>query len=466
MGLGALAALVAVALLGVHTNNGGPQQPAVFQGGTVDISQHPWMASLQVNGQHNCGAVLVTEALLLTAAHCVTDYRPAQLSVILGVDKPNWNTAQAVAVVRTQVDPAYGHGATLAHDLAIIQVAHPVTTPPATLLRDSEPAEGSDVEIIGWGCTLDPQLGKPACAQSAAQPASLQAGWMKVVNDHLCDHFLVGYSDSTHLCLNSADTAANAGDSGGPALVRRDRSWLVAGIASNASFDEAVLYNGYTSLLAEQNWIDAVLNPPPATSPATSPPSAAPATTAPTTPVTVAPSAPTPTAPAATPSLPTQSQPQRPAEPPDRAGITSYDQMRPGASYWGRANYGWQQFTAASNTLTFAAVTWGTQATDIDGATTEIQICQGISNPTLSSVHCDGLLADARAAAANYGSSGVDFGDLAVTIGQTYFIVYYQPPVAVGSWDLFWWNGQGPAGRSDVTASDQMQAVVKGFNRT
>lgn len=44
----------------------------IVGGFRVDISQVPWQASLQLEGSHKCGASIISDKWLLTAAHCVT----------------------------------------------------------------------------------------------------------------------------------------------------------------------------------------------------------------------------------------------------------------------------------------------------------------------------------------------------------------------------------------------------------
>lgn len=44
----------------------------VIGGFRVNITQVPWQALLQRDGDHKCGATIISESFLLTAAHCVT----------------------------------------------------------------------------------------------------------------------------------------------------------------------------------------------------------------------------------------------------------------------------------------------------------------------------------------------------------------------------------------------------------
>ena len=138
-----------------------------------------------------------------------------------------------------------------------------------------------------------------------------------------------------------------------------------------------------------------------------------------------------------------------------RYGVTSYDRMVPGAPYHGYFTSAWQGFVARSNRLTYLGVTVGNPGLPAGqpvAATVVVRLC---TDPS-----CGRVLAQASPQVVNYGNSAADIGDVPVTPGATYYIVWYQPASAAGNtWVTYWWAG-GPR----VTQSDQMQAVVKGFN--
>jgi hypothetical protein len=60
----------------------------------------------------------------------------------------------------------------------------------------------------------------------------------------------------------------------------------------------------------------------------------------------------------------------------------------------------------------------------------------------------------------NYGDSQGDIGDVAVTPGQTYWVEYFPPQPYGNGWVAYWWSGG-----STIASSDQMQMIVKGYNR-
>ncbi len=139
---------------------------------------------------------------------------------------------------------------------------------------------------------------------------------------------------------------------------------------------------------------------------------------------------------------------------PGRQSITSYDRMAPGAPHLGYFLQAWQSFTAASNTITFIGVTVGS-STYQPGEQLHIRVCSA-TDPTNG---CAGTTyVDTYATIQNYGNTSVDVGDVPVTPGQSYFVVWSQP--AGRDYVTYWW-----AGGTTITTSDQMQMIVQGYNR-
>jgi uncharacterized protein YraI len=144
----------------------------------------------------------------------------------------------------------------------------------------------------------------------------------------------------------------------------------------------------------------------------------------------------------------------------DREAIVSYDRMQPGAPQHGYFISAWQPFTARSSVVTHVGVTVGnptlpsSQPVPYD---VTIRLCD--AQPDASGV-CARTLAQAAPQIVNYGNSYADLGDVAVTPGRMYWVVWLQPPFVAGtSWVTYWW-----AGGSTVTTSDQMQMVVRGYD--
>jgi hypothetical protein len=139
--------------------------------------------------------------------------------------------------------------------------------------------------------------------------------------------------------------------------------------------------------------------------------------------------------------------------------ITSIDNTKGDlAPYQGEFRIAYQPFVAQSDTITYAGITVGNPEVPLGVSTYKIdlRIC--------TTRECTGTgseLGGREAEVDNYGLTSVNLGEIAVTPGQTYYLVW-SPPEEVKSvkWVTFW-----HAGEPYVEGSGQMEAVVRGYDQ-
>lgn len=221
---------------------------AIYGGQDADISEFPWMVSIQVPGgsawQHNCGGTLVSSSWVLTAAHCVADVgtgvvRPAHdLKVVVGQDKQNgtWTDSARRAVSTVVFYPADDGTPLVAQaplwrgDVALLKLADPIYNVPTVQLGYGEMPVGTTLTATGWGNTADFWLDKET-------PDQLQKlDFVRVQPDRSCwDDDAVA---ATQICTK-ADRGVvtrggpRKGDSGGPLLLRNGGRWIQLGVLSH-----------------------------------------------------------------------------------------------------------------------------------------------------------------------------------------------------------------------------------------
>ncbi len=225
--------------------------PSVRGGSAVD--GRPWMVSLQVrgNGFHFCGATLINDEWILTAAHCVTNdggqpLPASQMQACVGVGNLGECSAGNVAnVVTVRQHPNYRSIAS-GFDVAVLRLERgfPGNTKVALAAAGNDPAVGGDVYLRGWGRT-------DSVGQPTSSPDQLQA-LLYQVSAQSCPAGV--------LCAQPSTTrGACKGDSGGPLTVRGP---FQVGIVSYGPFDTALNdctgagVDGYTRVSTYKNWIE------------------------------------------------------------------------------------------------------------------------------------------------------------------------------------------------------------------
>ena len=182
---------------------------------TVDPARPPWnaIAKVQTNIGTKCTGVLIAPATVLTAAHCLYNYRtrallqPVSLHVLFGYARGAYRWHRHVA--RYQTGPGFDGGKhqLQGSDWARLDLQEPTPTEvaPLPVVRDI-PKPGTAVALPGYN-------------QDRAQ---------LLMTDLSCR--LTGTLTVAGAVFLTHDCDATRGTSGGPLLIERNGGWAVAGI--------------------------------------------------------------------------------------------------------------------------------------------------------------------------------------------------------------------------------------------
>ena len=89
------------------------QNQNIIGGQPIDISQAPWIVSIQESGSHFCGGSIINAEWILTAAHCVVANEPTDLIIHAGAtNQTQSNVGQWVLVDRILIHPDFNGNVT------------------------------------------------------------------------------------------------------------------------------------------------------------------------------------------------------------------------------------------------------------------------------------------------------------------------------------------------------------------
>uniref|UniRef100_A0AAY4C2K6 Granzyme M n=1 Tax=Denticeps clupeoides TaxID=299321 RepID=A0AAY4C2K6_9TELE len=208
---------------------GYPQVQAILHhssriiGGTEAVyGFHPWLVSLKKKGLHFCGAAVLTERWILTAAHCV--YRVSEV-----FDKGE----QKFRIKTVQVHEDYQTSSPMSYDIALLEVDGDIQfgdyiQPLCLPLPSEEFLPGMTCIVSGWG----------RLKERGRLPTVLQEVHLDLVGPVMCKYLLQTLRPNqpfTAVCAGPERGGRDAcqGDSGGPLLCpREDGHWVIVGITS------------------------------------------------------------------------------------------------------------------------------------------------------------------------------------------------------------------------------------------
>ncbi|XP_069616985.1 enteropeptidase [Ranitomeya imitator] len=204
-------------------------------GGTnAAVGAWPWIVSLYFNGRQVCGASLVNNEWLVSAAHCVygRNMIPANWKAVLGMhDSANvtYPPRENRFIDQIVINPHYNRR-TKDSDIVMmhleLQVNYTDYIQPVCVPESQEGfPPGLNCTIAGWGRTQS----------QGPVPNILQEAKVPLISNGKCQQQMPEYNiSSSMICAGYEEGGIDTcqGDSGGPLMCQIENRWILVGVTS------------------------------------------------------------------------------------------------------------------------------------------------------------------------------------------------------------------------------------------
>ncbi|KAM3933981.1 enteropeptidase [Leptodactylus fuscus] len=212
-----------------HVNNS-----KIVGGTNAAVGAWPWIVSLYYNGRQLCGASMVNNEWLVSAAHCVygRNLIPANWRAVLGMhDSANTNFPQIESRLIDQIviNPHYNRR-NKHSDIVMMHMELPVSY--TDYIQPICLPESQDVFPLGLHCAI---AGWGRTESQGPVPNILQEAQVPLISNEKCQLQMPEYNISNAMiCAGYEEGGIDTcqGDSGGPLMCQVENRWLLVGVTS------------------------------------------------------------------------------------------------------------------------------------------------------------------------------------------------------------------------------------------
>nr|XP_056700055.1 serine protease 57-like [Euleptes europaea] len=217
----------------------------------------PFMASIQLNGEHVCGGFLVRRRWVMTAAHCLIPRQSDFARIVLGAHSLKTHEAsQQIFGIRESIAHPDYEPKTVKNDIRMLKLNRSVVFNRFVKrillpLPETDLQPASTCWVTGWGDV----------SNFRTIPTRLMEANTTVVERGVCNASWTGHVFDCMICAANRDTALRgfcSGDSGGP-LICGNR---VQGIVSfnGKRCGDRRFPDVYTRISKYINWVNEVIH--------------------------------------------------------------------------------------------------------------------------------------------------------------------------------------------------------------
>ncbi|XP_060534919.1 chymotrypsin-2-like [Cylas formicarius] len=224
--------------------------PRIVNGTDASEGEFPYVVSLRYNLSHVCGASILSDRFILTAAHCVyyivpgVAADPYLFSIQYGSVSISATDERSVDVEKITI-AAFDMEKQI-YDVAVLKLVSPLPNDglwePVKLGRDFDASSQHSGVIVGWGRLWD----------NGRSPTVLQKLDVSTYTSAICGEY---YNNSHHICLGASPGGACSGDSGTALVVDGAQVGIASFITSSCGVSGPNSPNVYSRVPFYYDWI-------------------------------------------------------------------------------------------------------------------------------------------------------------------------------------------------------------------